>query len=36
LQSKNQDVHIIGGAKAARDLDAERAIEEGYLLARSF
>jgi 2,4-dienoyl-CoA reductase (NADPH2) len=36
LSSAGADLHIIGGAKAARDLDAERAIAEGYSLARSF
>ncbi|MGB1076106.1 MAG: FAD-dependent oxidoreductase [Flavobacteriales bacterium] len=33
--SGDWNVHLIGGAKEARDLDAERAIMEGYRLGRS-
>lgn len=33
--SGDWNVHLIGGAKEARDLDAERAIMEGYQLGRA-
>lgn len=36
LREAGVNLHIIGGAKSARGLDAERAISEGYVLARSF
>ncbi len=33
LKTKHPNVHIIGGARLAAELDAKRAIEEGYKLA---
>ena len=33
LISKGIDVHLIGGAKLAKGLDAQRAIREGMVLA---
>ncbi len=35
LAGEFSESHIIGGAKLARELDAQRAIEEGLLLANS-
>jgi 2,4-dienoyl-CoA reductase (NADPH2) len=34
LEAAGIRVHLIGGAKEAGELDAKRAIEEGWLLAR--
>ena len=33
LQQANISTHLIGGAKLAGELDAKRAIREGFLLA---
>ena len=35
LQMAEQNVHIIGGAKEAAELDAKRAIEDGLLMANA-
>jgi 2,4-dienoyl-CoA reductase (NADPH2) len=35
LKNAGMDVHLIGGAKEAGELDAKRAIEEGFLLAKA-
>ena len=33
LAAAGKNTHVIGGAKLATELDAKRAIEEGYLVA---
>ncbi|MEO7176489.1 MAG: NADPH-dependent 2,4-dienoyl-CoA reductase [Saprospiraceae bacterium] len=33
LEQSGKPFHVIGGAKGAHELDAERAIQEGYMLA---
>lgn len=35
LQAAGVSIHLIGGAKEASELDAKRAIEEGFLLAQT-